>query len=167
MLVPSIAMGVDMPDLVRERVEVVLLDGPDVILVENTFDNNHVIFLPGGGLDGDTLNEAAVKEVAEEVGFHCKPSTILGIVYNEAPHGSGYKKWRAEYYSSIRTSFVIAKVIARDTSLLGADGDAEKFIKIHIGDLVRNLVNPPDNSSWPVNRLEVIRSVIDIEGFTI
>ncbi|MCK5920117.1 MAG: NUDIX hydrolase [Methylococcales bacterium] len=145
---------------IRQRVEVVLLDDQNrVALIEAEHDGKLIMHLPGGGLDEDTISVAAAKEVAEELGFECRIISVLDDVYQESSFGSGYKSWRAEVYDGVITSFVVAKIVKHDTSVLGLDGDAERFALIPLKDLIASVIEDDKSASLPLNRTDVFLAV--------
>jgi 8-oxo-dGTP diphosphatase len=55
---------------VRHRIAVALLSGSDVLLIHRWRDGNEYLVVPGGGVEsGETAEEAARRELQEEVGI--------------------------------------------------------------------------------------------------
>ena len=111
----------------RERVEIVITKGAEVLLI---LSSSPVLFpdwrgFPGGGQDGNTLEEACRLECLEEVGIKIKNLRPLGINLKE-PHVSGKGTRKSEYRGS-RTTWYAAEYDGEDHSLLNADNDAKKF----------------------------------------
>lgn len=54
----------------KERAVCVCFDGPRVLLIRRLKDGRRYIVLPGGGIEpGETADQAAVRELAEETGL--------------------------------------------------------------------------------------------------
>lgn len=58
-----------------------IIEGDDVLLVQITYGVNKGYWMMPGGLveEGETFEEAAVREVLEETGIHAKPGRLVGM----------------------------------------------------------------------------------------
>lgn len=73
----------------RVRAAVAVLHEGRVLLVEHTKDDRRYWLLPGGGLDwGESLHQAACREVAEETGVTVKAGELMFVSETLAPDGS-------------------------------------------------------------------------------
>ena len=64
-------------------------DGPDRILMTRRTDND-LYSIPGAQLElGETLAEAAVREVHEETGIECEVTSVIGL-YSDPKHVIAY-----------------------------------------------------------------------------
>lgn len=61
----------------RLRVAVALLSGTDVLLIHRWRDGHEYLVVPGGGVEsGETIEEAARREVREEVGIELETPLV-------------------------------------------------------------------------------------------
>ena len=152
-----------MRELIRERVEVILIDSDNVLMIETNYDGKPVLHFPGGGLEGDNINMAAAKECAEEVGVSCYPLVVLDYEESADSFGSGYKAWRKEIYDKVRTRFVVARIQSMDDSVLGTDGDSERFLLINIHDAIDRIQSSLeyDKIKFPVDRIYVLKQALE------
>ena len=92
--------------VLRPTARVIVIDARDRVLLfraEGTFDDGHTVlwFPPGGGLEaGETYEEAAVRELAEEIGLTGAP---LGPIWTrtwigELPPREGVVEVRERYF---------------------------------------------------------------------
>jgi len=71
------------------RAAVAVLHQGCILLVEHTKDGRCYWLLPGGGLDwGESLHEAACREVLEETGIEVTPGELMFVSETLAPDGS-------------------------------------------------------------------------------
>ncbi len=76
----------------RDRAGVVLVDGGRVALIERHRDGLHYFVFPGGGVEpGESFEEAAVREAAEELGLEVR----LGELIAEIEFGGTQRYFRA------------------------------------------------------------------------
>lgn len=129
----------------RERVEIILIDNSQVAIIESNYDGRPVCHFPGGGVENDNFNVAAIKEVSEELGVFCHPLAVLDYEEEADSFGSGFKAYRKDIYESVRTRFVVARLQSLDTSVYGTDDDAERFMLLDIDDAIAR-VTPNEDS---------------------
>lgn len=146
--------------MIRERVEVLVIKGREILFIDTSYDGVPVIHLPGGGLDDHSLTQAALLETKEETGYSVSVDILMNTEYSESSFGSGYKAWRAEVYDGVRTRFVIASVLGRDSSLLGLDDDHERCFFIDINEAIDLIECRAKDSPWPLNRLEILNEAL-------
>jgi 8-oxo-dGTP pyrophosphatase MutT (NUDIX family) len=66
----------------RVRAGVVLVEDDKVALIERYRSGNHYFVFPGGGVDeGETIEEAAIREMEEETGLRVTVSLKLAEIY--------------------------------------------------------------------------------------
>lgn len=73
----------------RVRVAAVIIRHDSVLLVEHLKEGRHYFLLPGGGVDqGETLQEALLRELREEVRIEATPGSLLFACESIAPDRS-------------------------------------------------------------------------------
>jgi 8-oxo-dGTP pyrophosphatase MutT (NUDIX family) len=102
--------------------------------------------LPGGRVDGDeTVEQAALRELAEEVGLELPPSAVLG---------------RLDDYAS-RSGFVISPVVVwagEARTLSACDAEVASIHRIPVSEFMRTdapLLDPGDDEHRPILRMPV------------
>jgi 8-oxo-dGTP pyrophosphatase MutT (NUDIX family) len=77
---------------VKAGVGVIIVDDQERILLEQRYDNG-MWGLPGGGIEpGESVFEAALREVKEETGLDIRIKGLLGI-YSEPAEGTWRSWW--------------------------------------------------------------------------
>lgn len=113
----------------RKAVRVIVTHGNKIALGVRYKGDGTVDYhlFPGGGIeDGESVGEAAVKEVKEEVGMLVEHPREIG-------HSHKYDKVhpkpeRAKLYRGSEDIWVTAVFVRMDNSILGTQGDAFKFV---------------------------------------
>jgi 8-oxo-dGTP pyrophosphatase MutT (NUDIX family) len=115
------------PSTIRERVEVIIRKDNMIALIRSHDERNapHWRGLPGGGVDGDTHENACTNEALEEIGIRIKDIKYTGVSYlEEAVSAKGNRR---SIYSRSRTTWYYADFNYMDISRLGADNDIRRF----------------------------------------
>lgn len=137
----------------RRRVEVAIFKDGKVLLTKNKDKETGDAWygFPGGGTEGDRDEVAARKECLEEVGIevgNLQRTEILDI-----KEGIGDKKGRDKKYRGSRTVTFTADYKAKDTSLLGNDDDAVKYVWSDIEEAKKLLRDNKIDSTYRVKTL--------------
>jgi len=119
----------------RHRVENIVLDKKNQkVLIEKHDNKKNILFFPGGGIDhGESTQQAATREVAEETGKKVKNAKRLNksqviMPWNNQEKASIRKeKWTRleDHPKGNETYFVISEIIKsqKESKLKGKDGD--------------------------------------------
>jgi 8-oxo-dGTP pyrophosphatase MutT (NUDIX family) len=99
------------PTYARETARVLLVDDKDRLLLQQSYQNHkrpklgHCWLTVGGGVDpGETLIEAAVRELFEETGLRLHPDQLAHVAYAEGDADFGWLKGR------FRDNFFVGRV---------------------------------------------------------
>jgi 8-oxo-dGTP pyrophosphatase MutT (NUDIX family) len=112
----------------RKSVRVIVTKGDKIALGTRKMSNGKESFhlFPGGGVDeGESAEQAAIKEVLEEVGMLVKDPMEIGVrelIEYEYPDPE-----RRKLYRGAENVWVTASFVRMDSSLHGSEGDSFKF----------------------------------------
>ncbi len=110
----------------RQRAELIVLHNGRVLVTINQKGENNWRGFPGGGIDeGETPEEAAVREALEEAGVTVTNIKHTGIIATKRGIQSKVKD-RSNYAGS-QTHFVVATFSGINTSQYNTEGDAVKW----------------------------------------
>lgn len=112
----------------RRAVRVIVEREGKILLGKRHFekDNKTIFLFPGGGIDeGETVEQAAIKEAKEEVGLAV--DNVRQIGYENKYDKVHDKPERAKLYRGSHDIWVCATYNGKDTSELGSQGDAFKY----------------------------------------
>lgn len=114
----------------RNRVMLFIHDDKGRVLVSKKPDGN--FDFPGGGTDGQAVDEAAKREALEEVGWKVDNVSSLGIKPHTFDWPDDFKKKqqaKGRDHDGHRSFFRHAEAVKRDKSEMGSEGDAMKNLK--------------------------------------
>lgn len=138
----------------RDRVALWLHDNAGNLLVQDDRDRGLGLKFPGGGIDpGQSVNDAAMREALEEVGYALadKPKAIPGVRARKIdwdPVFSAEAAAKGRHYRGSKHYHRVAPAGDPDESLLGSEGDALKANWMPIGEVLeatRSAAANPDN----------------------
>jgi NAD(P)H-dependent FMN reductase/8-oxo-dGTP pyrophosphatase MutT (NUDIX family) len=138
----------------RDRVALWLHDNAGNLLVQDDRDKGLGLKFPGGGIDpGQSVNDAAIREALEEVGYALaeKPRAIPGVRARKIdwdPIFSAEAAAKGRNYLGSKHYHRIAPAGEPDESLLGSEGDALKANWMPIEEVLeatRSAAANPDN----------------------
>lgn len=138
----------------RDRVALWLHDNAGNLLVQDDRDRGLGLKFPGGGIDpGQSVNDAAIREALEEVGYSLadKPRAIPGVRARKIDWDPIFSAEAAAKGRNFRGSkHYHRRALAgdRDESLLGSEGDALKANWMPIAEVLeatRSAAKNPDN----------------------
>jgi 8-oxo-dGTP pyrophosphatase MutT (NUDIX family) len=144
----------DLEKLYRDRVALWLHDNAGNLLVQDDRDQGLGLKFPGGGIDeGQSVNDAAIREALEEVGYSLagKPRAIPGVRARKIdwdPVFSAEAAAKGRNYKGSKHYHRLALAGDPDESLLGSEGDALAANWMPIGEVLeatRNAAANPDN----------------------
>jgi 8-oxo-dGTP pyrophosphatase MutT (NUDIX family) len=112
----------------RDRVEVAITKGDKILVMKckNKDTGDEWYAFPGGGVDGQGLEEAARNECLEEVGVKVKNLKATKFTFKEEG-GLSKKDDRHLKYRGSETKWFTAEYDSMDRSKLGDDGDSRKY----------------------------------------
>ena len=148
------ARAEDRPRKIRSAVRVVLVNEADQTLLFQDSDPGLPEFrwwvVPGGGMDpGESEEETAVREVAEETGFVLAPEDLIGpVARRHVVHG--YSDQVLEQHEA----FFVARVSAFEVDVAGHT-DEEKLTLQQSRWWDRAALAETDEWVWPAQLLEL------------
>ena len=138
----------------RDRVALWLHDNAGNLLVQDDREKGLGLKFPGGGIDpGQSINDAAIREALEEVGYSIKgkPKAVPGIRAKKVdwdPIFSAEAAAKGRNFRGSKHYHRMALAGDRDESLLGSEGDALEANWMPIAEVLeatRAAANNPDN----------------------
>ena len=138
----------------RDRVALWLHDNKGNILVRDDRPKGLGLKLPGGGIDpGQSVNEAAMREALEEVGYQLadKPRALPGVRAKKVdwdPIFLAEAAAKGRHYKGSKHYHRLARAGEVDTSILGSEGDALGGSWMPISEVLeatRSAATNPDN----------------------
>ena len=138
----------------RENVRVIVEKNGLILLGHRNRDDARLDYylFPGGGVDeGETLEQATIKEVLEEVGVVVKNPIRLGLSQKyERVHP---QPERAKLYRGGIDIWMKATYVKKDDSLFNSQGDSFKSEWVTPAQ-ARRLINSSPDNAWNAYRLE-------------
>ena len=161
--------------LYRDRVALWLHDGKGNLLVQDDRDRGLWLKWPGGGIDeGQSVNDAAMREALEEVGYSLadKPKAIPGVRAKKIdwdPIFSAEAAAKGRNYKGSKHYHRLALAGEPDESLLGSEGDALAANWMPIAEVLeatRSAAANPDNkyNYFDEERLRAAEKVYELLG---
>ena len=159
----------------RDRVALWLHDGKGNLLVQDDREKGLGLKFPGGGIDpGQSVNEAAMREALEEVGYSLadKPRAIPGVRAKKIdwdPIFSAEAAAKGRNYRGSKHYHRLALAGDPDESLLGSEGDALAANWMPIAEVLeatRSAAANPDNkyNYFDAERLRAAERVMELLG---
>jgi 8-oxo-dGTP pyrophosphatase MutT (NUDIX family) len=159
----------------RDRVALWLHDGKGNLLVQDDRDKGLGFKFPAGGIEpGQSVNDAAIMEALEEVGYALKgrPQVIPGVGPRRVdwdPIFSAEAAKKGRNFRGSRHFHRLAEVGDRDESLLGSQGDALRADWVPVEEVLRGsheAAANPDNkyNYFDKERLRAAERVMEILG---
>ena len=159
----------------RDRVALWLHDGKGNLLVQDDRDRGLGLKFPGGGIDeGQSVNDAAMREALEEVGYSLahKPRAIPGVRAKKIdwdPVFSAEAAAKGRNYKGSKHYHRLALAGDPDESLLGSEGDALAANWMPIAEVLeatRSAAANPDNkyNYFDEERLRAAEKVMELLG---
>lgn len=142
----------------RNCVRVLIFKGDKVVLGRrfNLFGTIAHYEFPGGGIEeGETIEEAAVKECLEEVGMAVNDIKLTGHTFKYK-----FRFARPEYaekYNGVHETWVACKYVTHDESIHGTRGDGLNYTWETLEDAIRLIESGP-NRDQENYKLEVLKS---------
>ena len=136
----------------RSCVRVLVVNNNKVLLATKTARDSGITYFefPGGGIEeGETVQEAAVKECLEEVGVMVNNVRDLGV---EQTYEINYiKPERAKLYRGAHDTYVIADFHRKDGSKFDLEDDGMKWQWKTIDEAIRCFKTGPDSQFTPTS----------------
>lgn len=111
-----------MPDRIHLTVAAVIARDDKFLMVREHDNGREVINQPAGHVEpGETLQEAALREVLEETGWQVRLTALLGLTHYTAPSNGKI------YY---RVSFVAEPIAQNDNAVLDSDIIAAEWMAL-------------------------------------
>jgi len=161
-----------MNDAYRRKVDVFVHDDTGRILASQTPRGSYQF--PGGGIDpGETPNQAAKREILEEVAWQIgRPRAIPGVRPSVVPWSDKLKEEYARkgrIFEGTKTYPRFAPAVQQDESVLGADDDVmdAKFVDIPtlVAALTASSQDPShDFQAYDVEKLKALRGLAPVLG---
>ena len=111
-----------MPDKIHLTVAAVIARDNQFLMVRENDNGLEVINQPAGHVEpGETLQQAALREVLEETGWQVRLTGLLGLTHYRSPHNG------KTYY---RVSFVAEPIALEDGAVLDSDILAAEWLTL-------------------------------------
>ena len=144
----------------RQCVRVIIVNGKEILLGKKYIDGKFVCYeFPGGGLEGDDVNTAVVKECLEEVGIQVKNVKALGVEYQydiDYPNPERAKKYRGG-----KDIWMTAEFSRKDDKFHDSEGDALPYTWETIDSARKKIEKGPESRFNPA-RFEALDKLEDI-----
>ena len=150
----------------REAVRVIIVKGDQVLLGREAYDENpkgkfNCFDFPGGGIEeGQTAEEAAIRECLEEVGIRIANPRPLGLEFYCDIEFRG--EWGQKYKGNLDIWYV-AEYHSQDSRLHNSEGDLMPYEWVSVEIAIEKISKGPYS---PMNqfRLPAIKKVAEMIG---
>lgn len=146
----------NLPSQHRPCVSVVLMNPEGRILLVHKPRKRDVWQTPQGGIEeGETLEEAARRELREETGIELQSALMISAHHYQYDYPASFMKWEKPKYAGQHLTFIVTTV-PRETLVKVDQRELDTYRWVTLSDLGRYLKRK--------EYLEVVRNVIEEAG---